>query len=347
MAVPTVLTRKLRKGGVARSPLPETDVIGETLARGIEDRLRPLVKTTLAAEVSAPRVVRLGDAIGAIGAPALIGVVEIEDADTPALIAADAGLAWHLVDLTLGGDPSAAPPPGARALTGIDMALGRLHLEAVLAAFSAAIAAGLGRPPTKALRLRDQRQNAAQLRLAPDYIDVLVIRLALTLAEAGRRGACDIILPLSALDVIRASVEARASAAARERPNDLWRTLMRRAAAAAPVRVDAVLHRQEMSLAALQGLRVGQILEVPREAPGAIALTIDQPGRRRALIATGRLGAFRDAKVVKLESPLDPRLLRHLQRALRPGAPPPAAPSTSQDPPAPAPARAVEARTDA
>jgi flagellar motor switch protein FliM len=325
-----VLSKKLRQGGVARSPLPETDVIGESLARGVEDRLRPLVKTMLAAEVAAPRVTRLADATGAVAAPALLGVVEIEDADTPALIAADAALAWHLIDLTLGGDPSSSPVPAARGLTAIDMALGRLYLDAILDAFAAAVGAGLGRPLPKALRIRDQRQNAAQLRLAPDYIDVLVIRLTLTLAEAGRRGVCDLILPLSALDVIRASVEARANRAARERPNDLWRTLMRRAAATAPVPVDAVLHRLPMTLAALQDLRAGQVIEIPRQAAEAIQLTIAQPGGRAALIATGRLGAFQDRKVVKLETPVDRRLARHVARALRPA--PDAPPAIDPDP---------------
>jgi flagellar motor switch protein FliM len=262
----------------------------------------------------------------------LLGVVDIEDADTPALIAADSALAYHLIDLTLGGDPSSAPAPVARGLTAIDMALGRLYLDAVLAAFAAAIGASFGRPLDKALRIRDQRQNVAQLRLAPDYIDVLVLRATLTLAEAGRRGTCDLILPLSALDVIRASIETRATQAARERPNDLWKTLMRRAAAAAPVRVDAVLHRQTLSLAALQELKVGQVLEVPRQAAESIQLTIAQPGGRTALIAAGRLGAYQGAKVVKLETPVDPRLVGHVSRALRAPAPEPAPPAASAEP---------------
>ncbi len=335
--MPSVLAKKLRQGGVARSPLPDSDVIGETFARRVEDALRPLVKTTIAAEVAPPRVMRLSDASGGIAAPALIGVIEVEDADTPGLAAIDGALAYHLIDLTLGGDPVASPTPVARNLTPIDMALGRLWLDAVLGAFSTAIGAGLGKPPTSGLRIREQRQSAAQLRLAPEYIDVLVVRLTLTLAEAGRRGGCDLILPLSALDVIRASIEARTTRSVRERPNDLWRTLMRRAAAAAPTPVDAVLHRQSMSLAALRDLRVGQVLEIPRQAAETIQLTIPQPGGRTAAIATGRLGGFQDRKVVKLDTPVDRRLLIHVARALRPDAPPAPEPAAVA-PPVPQPA---------
>ena len=138
------------------------------------------------------------------------------------------------------------------------------------------------------------------------------------------------MLPLSALDVIRASVQAKNAAAQRDRPNDLWKTLMRRAAASAPVRVDAVLHRQQLSLAALQSLQVGQILELPRQAVDEIQLTIPQPGGRTAMLAEGRLGAYQDNKVVKLATPPDRRVVTHIDRALR------AAPEAPAAEPAPA-----------
>jgi flagellar motor switch protein FliM len=330
----SVLSRKLRRGGVARSPLADTDLLGETFARGVEDRLRLIVKTLVGTAVSAARVSKLAEATRAIAGPAILGLVDVEEADTPGLIAIDSDLAYHLIDLTLGGDPGQAPQPVARPFTAIDMALGRLHLDAILAAFGQAIGSNLGRPLTKGLTIRDQRQNLSQLRLAPDYIDVLVFGMQLALGEAGRRGGFQLVLPLSALDVIRASVQARTLQAARDRPNDLWQTLMRRAAAAAPVCIDAVLHRQRLSLAALQALQVGQVIEVPRRAIEEIELALPQPGGRTAVLALGRLGAYQDNKVVKLATPPDPRVVLHVDRALR------AAPAPAEV----APAEAVAAR---
>lgn len=313
----SVLTQKLRHGGVARSPLADTDLLGETFARGVEDRLRLLVKTVIGTSVGAARVAKLGDATSSVKGPAMLGLVDVEDADTQGLVTLESDLAYHLIDLTLGGDPASSPEPVSRPFTPIDMALCRLHLDAILAAFAHAIGANLGRPLTKGLSIRDLRQNLSQLRLAPDYIDVLVLGMDLTLGESGRRGRFALILPLSALDVIRASVQARDAQAARDRPNDLWKTLMRRAAASAPVRLDAVLHRQTLSLAALQELQVGQTLEIPRQAVEEIRLTISQPGARTAVIAHGRLGAYQDHKVVKLQSPPDRRMVQHVERALR------------------------------
>jgi flagellar motor switch protein FliM len=262
----SVLSQKLRHAGVARSPLADTDLLGETFARGAEDRVRLLVKTLIGTTAAPARVTKLADAIRGISGPSMLGLVDVEDADTPGLLALSSELAWHLIDLTLGGDPVQAPEPVARPFTAIDMALGRLHVDAILAAFAHAIGANLGRPLTKELSVRELRQNLSQLRLAPDYIDVMVFGMELALGEAGRSGRFTLILPLSALDVIRASVQAKNVEAARDRPNDLWKTLMRRAAANAPVRVDAVLHRQTLSLAALQGLQVGQTIEIPARA---------------------------------------------------------------------------------
>ncbi len=321
-----VLTQKLRHGGVARSPLADTELLGETFARGVEDRMRVLVKTLIGTAVGAARVAKLSDATAELTGPAVLGLVDVEDADTPGLIAVESDLAYHLVDLTLGGDPVQAPQPETRPLTAIDMAVCRLHLEAILAAFAHAIGANLGRPLTKGLTVRDLRQNLSQLRLAPDYIDVLVFGMDLTLGEAGRHGRFRLILPLSALDVIRASIQARNVQAARDRPNDLWKTLMRRAAANAPVLVDAVLHRQSLSLAALQGLQVGQVLEIPRQAVKEIQLTIPQPAGRTAVLALGRLGAYQDNKVIKLVTAPDRRVGLHIDRALK------AAPEPAPDP---------------
>jgi flagellar motor switch protein FliM len=321
----SVLSQKLRHGGVARSPLADTDLLGETFARGAEDRVRLLVKTLIGTTAAPARVTKLADAIRGISGPAMLGLVDVEDADTPGLLALSSELAWHLIDLTLGGDPVQAPEPVARPFTAIDMALGRLHVDAILAAFAHAIGANLGRPLTKELSVRELRQNLSQLRLAPDYIDVMVFGMELALGEAGRSGRFTLILPLSALDVIRASVQAKNVEAARDRPNDLWKTLMRRAAANAPVRVDAVLHRQTLSLAALQGLQVGQTIEIPARAVEEIELAIAQPGNRTAALAIGRLGAWQGRKVVKLATSPDRRVALHVEGALRPApsAPPP------------------------
>ena len=104
-----VLSRKLRHGGVARSPLADTDLLGETFARGVEDRMRLLVKTLIGTAVGAARVAKLSDATAKITGPSMLGLVDVEDADTPGLIAIESDLAYHL------DRPHARRRPGAGA----------------------------------------------------------------------------------------------------------------------------------------------------------------------------------------------------------------------------------------
>lgn len=312
----SILVRKMRQGGVARSPLPDTGLIGEAFARHAEDRLRAIAKCGLEVLVDECRVTRLGDAASEIVSPAMIGLLAIEGAETRAFLAVDGALTWHLTDLLLGGDAAEAGAVSTRPFTAIDMGLGRLCLETLVRAFEEALATALGRALPRGLALIDQRHTMSQIRVAPDYVDTLKIRLSVAIGEAGRTGRLDVVVPLATLDVIRAAVAEEGAADARERPNDLWRAAMRRAAAAAPVTLDAVIHRERMTLGALGSMRPGQIIEIAPDAPRTVEITLGQPGRRPAVLAHAQLGAYQGRKVVRLRVAPDPRLGTHVQRAL-------------------------------
>lgn len=311
----TVLGRKLTRGGVGRSPLPDTDVIGETFARAVEDKLRPVVKSSISAMMLESRVAKLGEVVQDISVPAMLGLVDVEDADTQGLLCIDTDLAYHLIDLTLGGDPSVAPMPTTRTFTSIDTALCRFHLDALLAGFVAAVSTVMGKPIAKRISIGDQRQNISQVRFAPDYVDVLLYNVALDIGDAARTGNFLMLMPLATLDVVRASIQ-DSSTENKARPDDLWRIQMRRAAAAAPVMVNAVLHQQPFTLAQLEGFKVGDVIHVPDTAANDIRLVIDQPGGKTTTIASGRLGAYRGSKVVKLDEGVDMRVVQHVKSAL-------------------------------
>ncbi len=317
-ATDSVLSRKMTQGGVARSPLPDTELIGEIFARMVEDRLRPLVKCAISAMPLDIRVVKLMTAVEDISVPSMLGLVEVEGASTQGLMCIDTDLAYHLIDLTLGGDPATAPIPTTRTFTSIDMALCKLHLDALLDAFGSALADINGKPFKKRMTIGDQRQNISQLRFAPDYVDVLVFNLALDIGEAARTGNFSLLMPLATLDTIRASVRDATDGQEdkAERPDDLWRVQMRRAAATSPVQIDAVLHRSLMTVAEIQKLCPGQVIDIPVTAPDDIELTMRQPGGKSSVIASGRLGAYKTSKVVKLAQSIDPRVAQHVKSAI-------------------------------
>ena len=319
MASGGVLARKLKRQGIARSPLPDSEFVGQAFARQVEKALRPLVKAPVGAMVLDGRTVKVSEALQGVPVPAMLCLVGLDGAKGQGLLMLDGDLAYHLVDLMLGGDATLAPAPIARTFTAIDMALCQLAQAAVLGAMAEALAASFGRPLEAPFQIAGQMQDASQVRFAAPHVDVLVYSVALDIGSAARSGILNLMLPLGMLDVVCAAMQARADELPREEATDLWRVQMRRAATLAPVVLDAVLHVQRMSVDAALALRVGDLIEVPPGAVGEIRLLLDQRSGRRAQLATGRLGAYRGAKVVKLDAPLDPRVGEHVRRALRRG----------------------------
>jgi flagellar motor switch protein FliM len=317
MDAPTgVLARKLTGCGVARSPLPETEAIGETFARFIEDELRPLVKTAVSAMLLETRILKLAEALDDISVPSMLALIDVADADTSGLLCVDADLAYHLTDLTLGGDPAIAPLPTVRTFTSIDTTISRLHQDALLAAFVKALSAIINKPIIDQLRIGSQHQNISQVRFAPGYVDTLAYTVALDIGDAARMGNCILLIPLAALDAVRAAAARGTLADGKERPDDLWRIAMRQAAATAPVRLDAVLHRKMFTLAELNKLKLGDVIPLPRSSVDAVELVLGQPNQKSTDIARGRLGGLQSKKVVKLSADVDPRVRTHIEQAL-------------------------------
>lgn len=307
-----LLARKLRHDGVARSPLPDTDFVGETFARQAERALRALVKTGVSAIVLECKVVKVAEAVRDIAVPTMLGLIEIENGKVQGLLNLDTDFAYHLIDLMLGGDASIAPVPITRTFTEIDMALCRLAHEGLLGAFTEALAACFGRPPARALQLAGQRQDIAQLRFAPEHVDVLVYDIALDIGGAARAGNMRLVLPLAMLDVICAILRDEGGVR-REEPSDLWGVTMRHAALGARVAIDAVAQRRRMAVSDVMRLGIGDLLELPPNALTDIQLMMAQPGGRRAAVASGRLGTYQGEKVVKLDVAIDPRVRESLR----------------------------------
>lgn len=319
MASGGILARKLKQQGIARSPLPDSDFVGQAFARQIEKALRPLVKAPVGAMVIDGRTVKVAEALQGVPVPAMLCLVGLEGTKGQGLLMLDGDLAYHLVDLMLGGDANAAPMPIARTFTAIDMALCELAQTAVLGAMGEALAMSFGRPASVPFQIAGQMQDIGQVRLAAPHVDLMVYSVALDIGAAARSGVMNMMLPLGMLDVVCATMQTGLDDVPQDDTTDLWRVQMRRAATLAPVVLDAVLHTHRMSVDAALALRVGDVIEVPAGAVGEICLLVDQRGGRRAQLATGKLGAYRGAKVVKLDGPLDPRVGEHVRRALRRG----------------------------
>jgi|GEM_PF-1966554 len=297
-----VLDRKLSSRRVGRSPLPDLDLIGENYGRVLEDLLRPILKTMVGALILDCEITKLSDVLERIPVPSMLGVIESDSTDRLALVNLSSDLVYHIVDMRMGGDASTSPPVTTRSFSAIDAQLCMDVFQVVLDSFSKAVQESLGVPLDVGFRVIGHKQDINTVRVAPNSADVLLLSASLDIGEAARSGDFELIVPLSILDVLRASI-LESEVIDHSAPNDLWLLQMRRCAAEAKVPLHGVLHRMRLPLSDLKSLEVGQFLEIPRNALTQVALTQSIGTEYEASLAIGRLGSMEGEKVVKLVEP--------------------------------------------
>ncbi len=294
-----ILERKLSDQRVGRSPLPDLDLIGENFGRLLEDSLRPLLKTIVGALIMECQITKLAEVIDSIPVPAMLGVVENESTDRMALINVSSNLVYHIVDMRMGGDANTAPLPTTRGFTAIDAQLCMDVFDGILDAFTKALEESLGVPIDTKFSILGHKQDVNTVRIAPKSADVLLLSVSLDIGEAARSGDFDLILPLSILDIVRAST-LQVDLSQLHSPNDLWLKQMRSSAADAEVELHAIIHQESVPLSVVEALEPGQIISFRREAMQKIRVVQSLGREEQAVVANGRLGAFEGRKVLKL-----------------------------------------------
>lgn len=311
-----VLNRMLGGRRVGRSPLPDLELIGENFGRILEDNMRPILKTMVGALIMDSTVSKLSEVTENIPVPSMLGVVEAENTDRMALINLGADLVYHIVDMRMGGDAATAPPVTTRSFTAIDAQLCMDVFEAILASFERAVEESLGVPLNAGFRVQGYKQDINTVRIAPKSADVMLITVSLDIGEAARSGDFDLIVPLSILDVLRASFLSQ-DATEFVAPNDLWLMQMRRCAAEAQVPLHAVIHRTELTLAEVEAMTPGQVIRVPWSAIGNVELVQAIGTEHESALAAGHLGMYDGTKVLKLVDPLPDSIREMLERVLQ------------------------------
>lgn len=306
-----VLAKKLSGAKSGRSPIADTELLADRFVRRLEVRLQPVLGTSVGGMVLDLEITRMSSVSEGVPVPALLGVFDFKGAECSTLVNMNSDLAFHTVDLCMGGDPAVCPTPETRTFTKIDYTLCEEVLQAASEAFFEALCDVLGGSVEGQFELIDVQQNITNVSIAPDTADVLAFNATLDIGDAARGGDISIVVPLSVLDVVRASVSKAPKTAALS--NDIWRSRMKRAASEATIPLRAVLHRTSYKTTFLESLEVGQVIEIPRAAPQNISLVMTAPNGEETGVANARLGAYEEHKVVKLTTPLHPSLIEHLK----------------------------------
>lgn len=313
-AAEKTLAKKIGLGGLGRSPIPDIEKLGDQFARELEGVLRPVLNATVAGMILEAEVTKMSSVAEAIPVPALLGVLSFPGCQNFGLINVSADLVYHIVDLRMGGDPATCPTPTTRSFTAIDYALCERVLKEVIWAFERTIERTLDGPLSGHFNHINTIQNITSVTVAPDTADVLKFTLSLDIGVAARGGDLDLIIPLSVLDVVRASVEPR-EIENDSTVKDIWRNRMKQAVHEAHLPLMAVLHRGQFNADYLDNLRVGQVIPISAKAPQQVELVLNAGNKNEYSVAKARLGGFEGGKVLKLNEAPDAQVVRNVNAA--------------------------------
>lgn len=139
--------------------------------------------------------------------------------------------------------------------------------------------------------------RAAGMLLAP--VDYRLVRMTVDLGLEGRDGQIVLALPVSRIALSPAP-----------QPTVDWADRLHHAVMAAPSDLHAVLHRMQLSIAAVEGFEVGQIL--PLDGGNVAGVRVEGVDAR--LVAFARLGQAAGMRAVRIEAPAPARLSERAQR---------------------------------
>jgi flagellar motor switch protein FliM len=298
MSANLVIKRKIEQSRVSVSSYPKLAVVSASYAREAATRVRALFNTEGDVKVEANAIMRAGRYLRGLPSPSVLAVLEVDGVPSAAAFHMDAKLVDHVIDLSMGGDPSIAGQSEDRAPTMIDLALCRRFIDSTLEAFEAAVrtvCAGKSIGALKVMRFEMQPQMVA---IAPDRSEVVVVNQRVEIGEAPRTGFFELVLPLSVLDPIKFELMQRFGSPSRLNA-DLWDRHLRRSLMESRLELDAVIDRQKMPLHTLLALNVGDVLRLGKSAEDDMELTMGTP-KGPQLVAPCRLGAKGTLKAVKL-----------------------------------------------
>ncbi|MEM6905117.1 MAG: FliM/FliN family flagellar motor switch protein [Pseudomonadota bacterium] len=313
----SVLAKKIKSGRSGRSPISQLSELGNVFVKEFDSRMQKQLSTIVESIIIDHEVRELGRVMESIALPAMLAVIEVENAKHQILVNISSDLSYHILDMLMGGDPGQAATPMARSNTDLDFALSTDAVTAITESFQAALGTVLKTAKPLEMRLNRFEPHATLLTIAPDHADVLVLKASVDIGEAARSGEFEMVVPLTILDLVKSAIGA-APKPLLPATQDTWSRHMIHTAAHAQVPVHSVLHRLAMDIGELEALVPGQVIALPPAARGAVELTLcgTKPEHR---VAMGRLGALSQNKAIKLTEAPDPGLTGRLSGILNAG----------------------------
>lgn len=252
----------------------------------------------------------LQDTIEAFEEPMTAGFIALNGAIDVAFISLDMPMLYHMVDLSLGGDPSESPEPVARPASTLDDGLTRQFIDAALIAFGASCRATMGEASYSSGACRAIIHDPEALTIVPRKAETLNVGFVIEIAGA-RRGVLEFCIPMGTIDTVFSSAAGGSSNMPNE--GDPWFEHMKSSVMEMELETYGYLHEIRMSFAQLSRLSPGDIIEIPQSALEDVPVLLEDGDDE---IALGKLGASNGNRTVRLHKPPVPEFFEPMAKLI-------------------------------
>ena len=279
---------------ISHERLPMLEVVCDRMVRVFASSMRNLTSDAIDVTLEEITSTRFGEFMGNVALPAMIGVFRVKQWENYGLITVESGLIYAVVDALLGGRGGSTPMViDGRAFTSIETRLVSRMLELALRDFASTF------EPIESIETSLERIETnprfAAIAGPSNICAVATFRVDMD----GRGGKFSMLLPYATLEPVREKLLQRFMGEKNGR-DSIWEGHMAREIRKTDVSVDVVLGEKDMSIDALNALKVGDTIALPKGPDdqldiqcGGVTLGRAQIGQRCSKIAVRLLSDIR------------------------------------------------------
>lgn len=280
--------------------LPVMEVVFERFALAAAPALKLYTAASVDVILETLDYTSCGEALDAIGAPGFVMVAETTDKHEQIVLALDAALLFHNLEVMLGGGKTAPAPREVRNFTMIEKRLGTRFCEVALQSLTDAAS------QLCPLRFRPSsvENNPRNAMIAPAAAPCMTIRFRVVLG--GREGHMTFVIPNTVIESYPALL-AQTIVTGRASEAQAWRSTMQANLTDTEVEIVAVLASPRLTLAEILALEPGSLIPLGIDAEGQATLYCSNRSVFHGHVGRNRLGqiAIRmDSDVVQIPDPL-------------------------------------------
>lgn len=309
----SVLARKVRGPKMRLAGFPAMDPLCHAFASLTATRTRSELRPGVDVTVYGFEVMRHGDYLRGLYAPSAIHTLAFPGGGGAGMVKAHPRLLSQVLDLYLGGAGTVEEEGFSRPLTAIDLSIYSRFVALVAECFDDAIRELCGRSAIGPGHPERFEQQPGMIRIASDRAEIFVIKLNFHIADSVQGAGLDFVIPVAMLELLK-----RDLIAAQNAPDSswgLWRDHMISNVLDLRLRANCVIPLGRYSVAELNRLEQGSVLELPDDALSRVELRV-RTRQGDVTLADARLGSSDRHKAVRLGSDPDAAFLAPLHRAL-------------------------------